>query len=310
MSTLGEFFGLNYDEPLFRPPAESNSLILQVTIGCSWNRCTFCEMYQSKKFQIKSIDDIESELVMIRDCGGEDYIRDIFLADGDAMMLPTAHLVEICQTIKKYFPKVRRISSYCLPRNLLNKKVDELSMLKQAGLSLVYVGCESGDDTVLEAVNKGESFKSSIDALSKLSAANIKTSIMILIGLGGKALSRQHALSSATLVNISKPTFLSTLVVSFPQGEDRVRGGYSYIQHEFQSLSPRETLIELETFLNAIDDRDEKVRNTIFRSDHASNYFILKGRLREKSRLLKEIRLVLDAPDDSVYLQPEWMRGL
>jgi len=185
-SSLGELCGLSYQEPVYRPPAEWRSLILQVTIGCSWNKCTFCEMYQDKTFKARPIEDIITELDRIVDANGAPHVRDVFLADGDAMTLPTGHLDQILDAIAERLPSVRRVSSYCLPRNIRGKSWQALENLRSKGLSLVYVGCESGDDTVLSAVQKGESYQSSLDALQKLEKAGIKHSVMILLGLGGE----------------------------------------------------------------------------------------------------------------------------
>lgn len=312
-SSLGEACGLSYNQPLFRPPAEWKSLILQVTIGCSWNKCTFCEMYQDKSFHTKPIKDIMHELDKVVSAGGASYVRDVFLADGDAMTLPTNQLIFILDAIHERFPNVRRISSYCLPRNIRGKSIESLMKLKAKGLSLVYVGCESGDDTVLAAVEKGETYDSSLEALHKLEQAGIKRSVMILLGLGGKELSETHAMNSALLCTSAKPEYLSVLTTSFPRGKERVKEGYSKQQQNlsFEELSPRQILKELELFLNSMNlPRDAK---TIFRADHASNYFVLKGRLgRDKNRLLEELRIVLDAPEeeDRYNLRPEWSRGL
>ena len=297
--------GILYDEPVFRPPAEWRSLILQVTIGCSWNKCTFCEMYQTKKFRAKPLDQVELEIKAFAAESGN--VRDIFLADGDAMTLPTKHLLALLGLINLYLPEVRRVSSYCLPRNVAHKSVEDLTMLKDAGLSLVYVGCESGNDAVLSAVNKGESFHSSINALTKLKEAGIKRSVMILLGLGGRKLSMQHALSSAELCSVSSPEFLSVLTTSFPRGMNRIDAGFG---GDFQPLTAREALLELKTFLEGIDIATNK---TIFRSDHASNYLVLKGRLgRDRDTMISELTAVLNAPeeDDFYKLRPEWARGL
>ena len=172
-------FPINYEEPVFRPPAEWRSLILQVTIGCSWNKCTFCEMYQTKQYRIKPLEDMEAEIQGVAQTRGTNTVRDVFLADGDAMNLPTKQLIRILQLVQQYFPNVRRISSYCLPRNIYGKSIEELSELQKGGLSLVYVGCESGSDVVLQAVDKGETFDTSLRELTKLKQAGIKRSIMI-----------------------------------------------------------------------------------------------------------------------------------
>ena len=312
-SSLGELCGIKYEEPLFRPPAEWRSLIIQVTIGCSWNQCTFCEMYQDKSFRARPLVDIIHELDQVVSAGGAKHVRDVFLADGDAMTLPTGILEQILDAINERFPRIRRVSSYCLPRNIRGKSVNALSKLKSKGLSLVYVGCESGSDTVLSAVQKGETFDSSLDALTKLRDAGIKRSVMILIGLGGKEYTNDHAICSAALCSEAKPEYLSLLTTSFPRGKGRVEEGYRSIQVEsndttaFNELSTNESLLEMKTFLEALTiPRDGK---TIFRSDHASNYLVLKGRLgRDKERLLAELQEVLDG--DEGRIRPEWMRGL
>jgi radical SAM superfamily enzyme YgiQ (UPF0313 family) len=311
LRNVGDACGLEYEQPVFRPPAEWRSLILQVTIGCSWNQCTFCEMYQSKSFRAKPLDQIEQELQRVRQAGGAPHVRDVFLADGDAMALPAGKLMAILDLIHQYLPKVRRISSYCLPRNIRYTSVEYLTKLREKGLSLVYVGCESGDDQVLQAIQKGETYETSLIALQKLQQAGIKRSIMILLGLGGRALSESHAHASARLCSAAEPEYLSVLTTSFPRGQERVQEGYQKeLGVEFQELDAREILRELERFLFQLDlPRNQ----TIFRSDHASNYLVLKGRLgREQGRMLEELRNVLDAhPDQDAYnLRPEWSRGL
>lgn len=308
-SSIGEICGISYNEPLFRPPAEWRSLILQVTIGCSWNKCTFCEMDQDKKFEARKIEEITKEIDQIVFMGGAPYVRDIFLADGDAMTLPTKYLEKILDIISKKLPNVRRVSSYCLPRNIRQKSIDDLKLLQQKGLKLVYVGCESGDNFILENIQKGETFDTSLDALTKLKDAGIKRSVMILLGLGGKLHSEKHALNSALLCSKSQPEFLSVLTTSFPRGKERIEKGFSGTS--FIELSPRESLSELEEFLDAIDIPHKG--KTVFRSDHSSNYLVLKGRLgRDKERLLSEIQHILDSsPEDDQYnLRPEWARDL
>jgi radical SAM superfamily enzyme YgiQ (UPF0313 family) len=276
-------------------------------------------MYQTKEYRAKSLEDVALELESFDDDSAA-MVRDVFLADGDAMTLPTRYLLELLHRIRQALPNVRRISSYCLPRNIRYKSVEDLRQLQQAGLSLVYVGCESGNDDVLQAVQKGETYLSSLDALTKLQEAGIKRSVMILLGLGGVELSRQHAISSAKLCSAAAPEFLSVLTTSFPMGLDRIEEGYrrnlgNSDDNEdgtpfFQPLSARQGLEELKIFLENVDTVTNK---TVFRSDHASNYLALKGRLgREKASLLEQLNAVLDAPEeDDVYnLRPDWARGL
>jgi radical SAM superfamily enzyme YgiQ (UPF0313 family) len=293
---------IRYINPVFRPPSEAQSLILPVTNGCSWNRCTYCEMYTEpqKKFAMR---DEQETLDSIAQCSAEypNEIQRVFLGDGDAMALSTRRLLSILSAIQTHMPTVRRISSYCLPRNVRNKSVEDLRALRAAGLSLAYVGAESGDDTVLQAVQKGETFESTREALDKLGEAGITRSVMLLNGLGGRALTRQHADNSARLINLTQPEFLATLVVSFPQGEERFRAGFV----QWEPLIQAELFGEVEQLLNGL-----ALKRTVFRSDHASNRLVLKGTLgAEKDRLLREVRNAIDSPQ-SARLRPDWARGL
>ena len=291
-----------YIEPVFRPPSEAHSLILQVTNGCSWNRCTFCEMYTQpqKKFHLKPLERIENEVAEVAQSGAP--VRRIFLADGDAMTLSCRRLNDIMEIIRRHLPGVQRVSSYCLPRNLGNKSVEELESLRELGLDLFYVGCESGDDFVLERVQKGETFDSSLAALRKIKAAGARSSVMILNGMGGLKYSEQHARNSALLMNEAQPEYLATLVVSFPQGMEKYQAGF---EGEFEPLDQPGLFREMFWLLDTLE-----LERTIFRSDHASNYLVLKGTLnRDKDRLLTTVRQALDRPG-SVPLRPEWARGL
>jgi len=291
-----------YVEPVFRPPSEAYSLILQVTNGCSWNNCTFCEMYTQpqKKFRFKPQEELERELAEIAVSGAP--VRRVFLADGDAMTLSFRRLKMIMQAINRYLPGVQRVSSYCLPRNVKHKTVAELAELNAMGLSLFYVGCESGDDLVLERVHKGENFDTSLAALQKIKAAGAKSSVMILNGMGGKKYSEQHAVNSARLMSAARPEYLATLVVSFPTGVERYQQGFG---GEFEPLDQAGLFQEMYWLLDTLE-----LDKTIFRSDHASNYLVLKGVLgKDKPRLLATVKAALEQPG-SVRLRQEWMRGL
>lgn len=293
---------LNYIEPVFRPPSEARSLILQVTNGCSWNNCTFCEMYtqEQKKFRARKEDEITADILQASK-SVMPYEK-VFLADGDAMVLPMRRLVSILEQIKQHMPWVKRVSSYCLPRNLKKKSVDDLKQLKELGLDILYVGCESGDDEVLEKVSKGETYESQKEALVKIKEAGLRASVMILNGLGGTAMSEQHALNSAKLMNECQPEYLSTLVVSFPLGEDRLQHGFD---NEWKMLDQTGLFLELKYFLSQLE-----LTNTIYRSDHASNYLPLKGTLgADKEKLLSQLDMALYQPD-KVRLREEWQRGL
>lgn len=299
-------YPISYTEPVFRPPSEWKSLILQVTNGCSWNKCIFCDMYtaENKKFKPKKVDQIEQEIIAVAKSGIK--TRRVFLADGDAMMLPFKRLKEILALIKLHLPQVSRVSSYCLPRNLGNKTVEQLAELNDLGLKLMYIGCESGDDEVLALIEKGETYQSSLIALNKIKQAGMKSSVMILNGLGGPELSRQHAINSAKLMNEAQPNYLSTLVVSFPLSEKRFAEKFTQASLQpFRQLTQQELFSEMENLLSNLE-----LDKTIFRSDHASNYLVLKGVLgNDKEALLSQVRLALKQPSDA-NLRQEWQRGL
>lgn len=291
---------LKYVEPVFRPPSEGRSLILQVTNGCSWNNCTFCDMYTQpqKKFKPKAEDETLAEIKKVAAAGPQ--FDKVFLADGDALVLSTRRLIEILSAIKQYLPWVRRVSSYCLPRNIKKKSVEELTTLRELGLGMAYVGAESGDDQVLEFINKGETYESTLSTLLKLKQAGIKTSVMILNGMGGMKYSQQHAENSARLMNEAQPDFLSTLVVSYPMGDKRVRDGFN---GEYELPDQRTLFLEMKHLIQTLE-----LENTIFRSDHASNYVALKGTLGvDKQKFLDQLD---DAIEGRIALRQEWQRGL
>ncbi len=275
-------FPVSYVEPVFRPPSEARSLIFQVTNGCSWNRCSYCEMYTDaqKKFRPR----VEAELLAeIRACGESGIEpRRIFLADGDALVLSMRRLRTILGEIRSSLPSVSRVSSYCLPSNLKNKSDEDLQELESLGLKVIYVGAESGDDGVLQRIDKGETYATTATALLRARAAGIKTSVMILNGIGGRRFSEQHALASARLVNDTQPDYLATLVLTFYKGPERLRQGFG---GEFEELNTIELCREMKTLIGATE-----LDCTIFRSDHVSNHLVLKGVLgKDKARLLQQI---------------------
>jgi len=279
---------VDYIEPVFRPPSEADSLILQVTNGCSWNRCTFCDMYidEHKGFRPKAESDVLAE---IERCGQSmPWVRRVFLADGDAMALSVRRLRSILEAIRKHLPQVRRVSAYCLPANLKRKSVADLQQLRELGLTLVYMGAESGSDSVLAAFDKGETFESTAEALLKAQEAGIKRSVMLINGAGGKRYSDEHAEASARLVNVTQPEYLATLVLFFRRGaEQQVRAGYD---GDFEPLSAEGLFREMQQLIGATE-----LQQTIFRSDHVSNALVLKGTLgRDKSRILDEIETAIE----------------
>lgn len=293
-------FPLKYDQPLFRPPSEANSLIFQVTYGCSWNKCAFCEMYTSKKFRTRKMDELKEEISSFSEFAPD--TRKIFLADGNAMVLSTNKLLDILKRINIAFPKVNRVSAYAIAKDIENKTVEELIQLKDAGLKLLYVGIETGDDQLLGIINKGETAFSTIKNLTKLKEAGIKLSVMIINGLGGKLYSDQHAINSAKVVNAIQPEYLSTLVLSFPYGIDHYKSRFNATYEEMNII---DLLEEQLLFISQTE-----LENVVFRSDHASNYLTLKGILsRDKKRMLDKLRDAIYDPGKA-SLREEWQRGL
>lgn len=273
---------IDYIQPVFRPPSEGRSLILQVTNGCSWNKCTFCEMYTApqKKFSPKAEDKVIEE---IKRCG--EYLpstRRVFLGDGDAMVLSFRRLKTILKAIQQHLPSVTRVSAYCLPRNIKRKTVEELQELRELGLGLIYIGAESGDDVVLEKINKGETFDSTKDSILKAKAAGIKVSVMVINGMGGKQYSTQHAINSAKLVNATQPEYLATLVLFDHSQEGKIEQGFD---NNFEPLKTAELCEEMRLFIE-----NTELDQSIFRSDHVSNHLILKGVLgKDKNNMLDDI---------------------
>ncbi|PIE02040.1 MAG: radical SAM protein [Acidobacteria bacterium] len=294
------FAPISYHQPLFRPPSEGRSLIFQVTLGCSWNRCAFCEMYTSKSFKVRSQEEVFSEIESMSSFAP--HTERVFLADGNAMVLKTSRLLRILDKLKREFQKLRRVTAYALPSDVIRKTPDELKALYDAGLKMLYVGLESGDDELLGKINKSESQESSIEGCLLARKAGMKLSVMILNGLGGRELSYQHAVNSAQMVNKIQPEYLSTLVLSFPLGLDHFLRRY---KGRFTPLNTIGLIEEMGSFISCLE-----LEQSVFRSDHASNYLVLKGQLnRDKEVLLSQINRTLTNPENA-GLRKEWQRGL
>ncbi len=292
-------FPIQYDEPLFRPPSEGRSLIIQVTLGCSWNQCAFCEMYTSKQFRARKEEDIFNDINLFVPYA--DHIRRVFLADGDPLILSTPRLLRILNKLKTTFPRLQRISTYASPGNLQKKTLTELNELKDAGLDLLYVGIESGDNQVLDCIQKGETFESTIDGLNKSKLAGINSSVMIINGVAGKELSHQHAIHSAKVLNETQPKYASSLVLSTYKGMNHFK---SRFKGNFIELNQKELMLEMLSFIQNLE-----LQETIFRSDHASNYLALKGVLgKDKEKFIKQINFAIDRPEIA-GLRTEQQRG-
>ncbi len=261
---------MRYEGTVYRPPSEARSLIIQVTIGCSHNTCTFCTMYKDKKFRIRSKEEIFMDLDEMSSAYGELPLR-IFLADGDALVLKTRDLLDILSFIRVKFPFCERVTAYATAGDILRKTDEELQALKKEGLSMVYVGAESGDPVILAHVKKDVTVEEMIQAADKLKKCGIQLSLTLISGLGGKERLREHALESARLVSAMKPEYLGFLTLMLEKGApilEEIQAG------QLTLLSPDAVMEEMKLFLTHVDSD-----GTVFRANHASNYLALKGTL-------------------------------
>lgn len=274
-----------YDTPVFRPPSEARSFILRVTRGCAHNKCTYCNMYRGVPFQILKDEEISRQIALAAHFG-KDRVRRVFLADGDALVLPTAKLLKILQVLRDTFPKLQRVSSYAAPKDILRKSEDELRQLKEAGLQLLYYGMETGDDATLKAVNKGVNGEEAVEAGRRVTASGMKLSIMVILGLAGKEGSYRHAIETAKAINIIQPTMWSALCLMLYRGSELLE---QFERGEFNPLSPAECMEELYTIMENVNLPADK--HCLFRSNHISNYIPLAGTLpKDKQKLLAEIK--------------------
>ena len=274
-----------FDTPVFRPPSEARSFILRVTRGCAHNKCTYCNMYRGVPFQILKDEEISRQIALAAHYG-KDKVRRVFLADGDALVLPTAKLLKILQALRDTFPKLQRVSSYAAPKDILRKSEEELRQLKEAGLQLLYYGMETGDDVTLKAVNKGVNGEEAVEAGRRVTASGMKLSIMVILGLAGKEGSKRHALETAKAINIIQPAMWSALCLMLYRGSELLD---QFERGEFNPLSPAECMEELYTIMENVNLPEDK--HCLFRSNHISNYIPLAGTLpKDKNRLLAEIR--------------------
>lgn len=283
---------------VYRPPSEARSLIVQVTIGCAHNKCTFCTMYKDKKFRIRKKEEVLEDFQMAYDAYG-DRIRRIFLADGDALVVKTPDLLDILNFIKKRFPSTERVTSYGTPRDILRKTEDELKALAEAGLDMVYMGAESGDAVTLERINKGVTREEIIEAGKKLRRCGIKSSITLISGLGGRERLKEHAVESAKLITDIKPDYVGFLTLMLDESTEIYR---QIKDGEMELLTPDDVVEEMRLFLNHVDSE-----GTVFRANHASNYVILKGNLNED---IDTMLAKLDEVEAQKRYRPERVRGL
>ncbi len=291
---------MNYDMPLYRPPSEADSLIFQITLGCSHNRCKFCFMYKTKKFRIKRLEVVKEE---IDEIASYDYhVEKVFLADGDALVVKTDMILEILKYLKSKFPYLKRVSAYANPSNILNKSLPELKEISNLGLKMLYIGIESGDDEILKLVDKGADKREIIESIRIAKEAGFKTSTTVILGIGGRERSRQHAENTADLINKAHPDYLSLLTLMLGPFEDIYRKAIGGI---WTPLDPVETLVEIRDIIKGI-----KKDGIIFRTNHASNYLSLKGTLcKDKARLIGILNSAIEDPENA-NLRPDFLRGL
>ena len=279
----GLFFD-DYDTPVFRPPSEADSFILRVTWGCAHNSCTYCNMYRGVKFEKLSDEQIMRQIAIAYSVD-RDGVRKVFLADGDALVLPTERLLKILYTLKKYFPNLEKVSSYAAPGDILRKSVDELKQLREAGLQLLYYGMESGDSQTLKDIRKGVNGEQSIEVGKRVRAAGMDLSIMIILGIAGVPGSERHALATAHAINEIKPNYLSALSLMLYRGSELKD---QFERGEFTPLPPYGLMEELKVIVEHLDLPETE--HMVFRSNHVSNYIRLAATLpRDKDLLLKDI---------------------
>jgi radical SAM superfamily enzyme YgiQ (UPF0313 family) len=290
---------VRYVEPLFRPPSEAESFILQATLGCSWNACTYCAMYRSKTYQARPLEQVLEDIAEAGRRWPED-VRHVFVADGDPLALPFAHWEAILRALASAFPRLRRVSTYATALNLLEKTPAELSALRSLGLSLLYIGPESGDEATLVKLAKGATAADHVAAARRARDAGMEQSLMFLLGAGGQERSEAHARASGRLATAMDPRYLSALTLTVVPGTPLAR---LEAQGRFQLPEIPSLLQELRWFLE-----EARPTQAIFRANHASNHLPIGGRLpRDRESLLTALDEALAGRRS---LRPEWARGL
>ena len=273
---------MRYEGTVYRPPSEAGSLIIQLTIGCARNTCTFCAMYKDKNFRIRPLEEVVEDLYMAREYYSRIKVKRVFLADGDALIVKTKDLLYILEKVKEIFPECERISMYGAPKDILGKTPEELKTLKEAGLDMIYMGIESGDDEVLTFVKKGATQSEMIEAGKKIKDAGMILSVTLISGLGGRRFLKEHAVNSAKVISAIKPEYVGFLTLLVEEGTpmyDQLKNG------EIELLKPQEVLEEMKLFISNVDSE-----GTVFRANHASNYIPLGGTFnRDKEALLAQI---------------------
>ncbi len=294
---------MRYEGNIYRPPGEWRSYLLQVTVGCSHNQCTFCSMYKDKRFHIRPLEDIFEDIEMARDYYGRmgRPVKRVFLCDGDAIIMKTEQLLAILRKLYETFPELERVTAYAGPRSTLSKSPEELRSLREAGLYRVYLGVETGDDALLHTIKKGVGAAEMLEAGVRLREAGLDLWVMVLLGLAGPGEpSRRHILATAEMMNRMKPRHLSALTL---MAEPDTELGEQVERGEFQLITGPEALLETRLLLERLE-----VDPLHFTCDHASNYLPLKGGLPEdRETMIAAIDLALQ---DQELMRSEYGRGL
>jgi radical SAM superfamily enzyme YgiQ (UPF0313 family) len=296
--TISLMIELGYDYPLYRPPSEANSIIFQVTLGCSFNKCSFCNMYRTKEYSERPWEEIMSEIDIVSKSFPQ--TERIFLADGDAINLSTEKLIQILDYIKEKFPNLKRISCYAMPKNLLQKTPAELTLLNKKGLDMLYIGIETGNDILLKKITKGATSKSITDACNRAKKSGFIISCMIILGIGGKRYSVDHIKETARVVSEVSPNFLAALTLIIEDGVyDEFMKKFS---EPFETLDDSLILNELELLLSEINP----ISPIVFRANHASNVYSIGGNLPEDRE--KMLALVSSLKEHPELLKPKVLR--
>lgn len=289
-----------YEGKIYRPPSEAKSIILQITVGCLHNTCTFCTMYKDKSFRIKSRAEINTIIttVLAQDSDAER----IFLADGDAIAVDSLLLIEVLDRLYADFPRLKRVGIYGGPKDILAKSSKELADLKSHGLTMVYLGVESGNAGILNDVGKGVTPEQMVAAGQKVRESGLALSCTVITGLGGQALSQEHAIDTARVISAIDPHYLGALTLMVEPSAPLAK---AIKQGSFQILTPLECLTELRTMI-----KNMNVTHCVFRSNHASNYLPLRATLpKDRDELLETLDNVIEN-QSSERLRPEYYRGL
>jgi coproporphyrinogen III oxidase-like Fe-S oxidoreductase len=287
-----------YDSPLYRPPSEANSMIFQVTLGCSFNKCSFCNMYRTKEYIERPWDEIKTEIELAAKAYPE--TQRVFLADGDALNLATDKLIQILEYIHVKFTNLKRVSCYAMPKNILQKKDDDLDNLRAAGLDMLYVGIETGNDVLLKKVTKGATSRGIIQSCQKARRHGYTLSCMIILGLGGKTHTNEHIRDTAGVVSEIAPNYLGALTLYL---EDEI---YNEFMTKFdEPFTPLDDIAVVEELERLISDMNP-LTPVIFRANHASNVYSVGGTIpNDKEKLLSLIRQLKLHPE---MLKPKILR--